>query len=112
VAIDLFSLSKRKMILQKCASDVVKWLVNGFLTHYNLQEKPRFIAAFSFYWSERWEDRAIFGFLKRLGNIGCFNASNCLKNPGSEMGIQPQQVPNWGHFSASLKCFCRFSGGN
>jgi hypothetical protein len=22
------------------------------------------------------------------------------KTPGSEMGIQPQQVPNWGHFSS------------
>jgi hypothetical protein len=39
---------------------------------------------------------------KILGNIGCFSASNCLKNPGSEMGIQPQQVPNWGHFSLWL----------
>jgi hypothetical protein len=36
------------MILQKYASDVVKWLVNGFLTRYKLQEKPRFIAAFIF----------------------------------------------------------------
>ena len=39
----------------------------------------------------------------------------CFKlpqKPGSEMGIQPQQVPNWGHFSVSLKRFCRFSGGN
>jgi hypothetical protein len=56
--------------------------------------------AFCFHWSERWEDRAIFLHLKTLGNIGCFSASNRLKNPGNEMGIQPQQVPNWGHNNA------------
>ena len=50
-----------------------------------------------FLWSERWEDRAIFLHLKRLGNIEYFSSSNCLKNRGNEMGIQPQQVPNWGH---------------
>lgn len=36
------------MILQKYASDVAKWLLNGFLAYYNLKEKPRIIAAFSF----------------------------------------------------------------
>jgi hypothetical protein len=63
-------------------------------------------------WSERWEGGAIFGFLKRLGNVRCFSASKCLKNSGKRNGYPAATGAKLGPLFILSKSSCRFSGGN